>query len=175
MRPFSVLSLIGALFLTSSLLTAQEEVSSAATLHLADGTTVALVEWKLTYEYITWKSKDPVSSAKPTTREFSGLLLGKKTYPVRGETLALTHVEGGETIKVATMTLKKGGDVKIEQPARDVLAPELEKNFIYQPRSLDITGKTLSGIQRSFCVTSFSAMVECGGTKTTRVVKIDFN
>jgi hypothetical protein len=73
------------------------------------------------------------------------------------------------------MNLKKVGDLKIESPAREVLAPDLEKNLIYQPRSLDISGKTLSGIDRSFCVASFSALVDCGGTRTTRVVRIDFN
>lgn len=175
MRPLSLFRLASTFLLASSLLTAQEDNAPVATLHLADGTTVALIDWKLTYEFVSWKSKEPISSAKPTTREFGGLLLGKKTYPLRGETLALTHIEGGEVIRVGTMSLKKEGALKIEQPARDVLAPELDKNYIYQPRSLDINGKTLSGIQRSFCVTSFSAMVECGGTKTTRVVKIDFN
>ena len=73
------------------------------------------------------------------------------------------------------MNLKQAGDLKIEPPARDALAPDLDKGLIYQPRSLDISGKTLSGIDRSFCVASFSALVECGGTKTTRVVKIEFN
>ena len=46
---------------------------------------------------------------------------------------------------------------------------------IHPSRSVDIVGKTLSGMDRSFCVASFSALVECGGTKTTRVVKVDFN
>lgn len=155
--------------------TAQDELSSVATLHLADGTSVALVEWKLTYEFATWRQKEPVSSAKSQSRPSAMLLLGKKSYPVKGDTLTLTHVEADDTFRVATMRLKKVGDLKVESPAREVLAPDLEKNQIYQPRSLDISGKTLSGIDRSFCVASFSALVDCGGTLTTRVVRIDFN
>ena len=176
MPAMSTLSLTFVLLLSSLTTPAQqEELVSVATLHLADGTSVALVEWKLTYEFATWKSKDPVSSAKPQTRENSMLLLGKKSYPVKGETLSLTHVEADDSVRVTSANLKKAGDLKIEPPARDLLAPELEKSVFYQPRSLDISGKTLSGIQRSFCVVSFTTLVECGSTRTTRVVRIDFN
>lgn len=175
MRSLSILGLMSALVLSPKAASTQEELASVATLHLADGTSVALVQWKLTYEFVTWKAKEPVSSAKPQVRENAMLILGRKTYPVKGETLTLKHLEGDDVVRVVSMNLKKAGDLKVEQPARDVLAPDLDKDRIYQPRSLDISGKTLSGIERSFCVASFSALVECGGTKTTRVVKIDFN
>ena len=174
MRPLSIL-VLSALLLVAPAVPAQEELTSVATLHLADGTTVALVQWKLTYEFASWRAKEPVSSAKPQVRENAMLLLGKKSYPVTGDTLTLTHVEADDTVRVATMNLKKGGELKLEAPSRDALAPDLEKDRIYQPRSVDIVGKTLSGMDRSFCVASFSALVECGGTKTTRVVKVDFN
>lgn len=154
---------------------AQEELSSVATLQLADGTSVALVQWKLTYEFVSWRAKEHVSTAKPQVRENSQLVLGKKTYPVKGDSLSLKHLEADDTVRVLSINLKKVGELKVENPAREVLAPDLEKDRIYQPRSLDISGKTLSGIERSFCIVSFSALVECGGTKTTRVVKIDFN
>lgn len=153
----------------------QDELASVATLHLADGTSVALVEWKLTYEFLTWRQKEPVSLAKPQVRPTSGLVLGKKNHQVKADTLTLTHVEGDDAVRVVSMNLKKIGDLKIEPPSREVIAPDLEKGLLYQPRSVDLSGKSLSGIDRSFCVASFSALVECGGTKTTRVVKIDFN
>ena len=175
MRSLSILGLASVFLLVPRSGTAQDELTSVATLQLADGTSVALVQWKLTYEFVSWKSKENISTAKPQVRENAMLILGKKTYPVRGDTLTLKHVEGDDTVRVVSMNLKKAGDLKVEQPARDVLAPDLDKDRIYQPRSVDISGKTLSGIERSFCVASFSALVECGGTKTTRVVKIDFN
>ena len=175
MRSLFILGLASLLALSPLSVRAQEELTSVATLQLADGTSVALVQWKLTYEFVSWRAKENISTAKPQVRENPGLILGKKTYAVRGDTLTLKHVEGGDTVRVVSMNLKKAGELKVEQPSRDVLAPDLDKDRIYQPRSLDIVGKTLSGIERSFCVASFSALVECGGTRTTRVVKIDFN
>lgn len=175
MRSLAILGLAGVLMLSPPGAEAQEELSSVATLQLADGTSVALVQWKLTYEFVSWRSKEPVSTAKPQVRENPLLILGKKTYPVKGDSLTLKHLEGDDTVRVVSMSLKKAGELKVENPARDVLAPDLDKDRIYQPRSLDISGKTLSGMDRSFCLVSFSALVECGGTLTTRVVKIDFN
>ena len=175
MRSLSILGLASVLMLSPLGAQAQEELSSVATLHLADGTSVALIEWKLTYEFVTWRAKEPVSTAKPQVRENPLLILGKKTYPVKGDSLTLKHLEGGDTVRVVSMNLGKTGELKVENPARDVLAPDLDKDRIYQPRSLDISGKTLGGMDRSFCLVSFSALVECGGTQTTRVVKIDFN
>lgn len=175
MRSLAILGLAGVLMLSPPGAEAQEDLSSVATLQLADGTSVALVQWKLTYEFVSWRSKEPVSTAKPQVRENPLLILGKKTYPVKGDSLTLKHLEGDDTVRVVSMSLKKAGELKVENPARDVLAPDLDKDRIYQPRSLDISGKTLSGMDRSFCLVSFSALVECGGTLTTRVVKIDFN
>ena len=175
MRSLSILGFAALLTLSPPGAKAQEELTSVATLQLADGTSVALVEWKLTYEFVSWRSKESISTAKPQVRENSQLVLGKKTYPVKGDSLSLKHLEADDTVRVLSINLKKVGELKVENPAREVLAPDLEKDRIYQPRSLDISGKTLSGIERSFCLVSFSALVECGGTKTTRVVKIDFN
>ncbi|MEO8501465.1 MAG: hypothetical protein ABI565_11165 [Vicinamibacteria bacterium] len=176
MRSVSILGLTSALFFLAAYAPAQDEkLTSVATLHLADGTTVALIEWKLTYEFVSWRSKEPISTAKPQVRGNPMLVLGKKSWPVKGDTLTLTHVEADDTVRVTGMNLKTVGDLKIEMPAKEAIAPDLEKDRFYQPRSLDISGKTLSGIERSFCVASFSALVECGGTKTTRVVKIEFN
>jgi hypothetical protein len=174
MRPPFILLLAGML-LGPSTLRGQEELSSVATLQFADGSSVALVQWKLTYEFASWRSKEPISTAKPQVRENPMLILGKKSYPVKGDTLTFKHVESDDVVRVVSVSLKKSGEIKFEQPARDVLAPDLDKDRIYQPRSLDIAGKTLSGIDRSFCLIPFSTLVECGGTKSTRVLRIDFN
>ena len=175
MRSLSTLGFTVLLLFSSLAAPAQEELASVATLHLADGTSVALAEWKLTYEFATWKQGASISSAKAQIRENAMLLLGKKSFPVKGDTLSFKHLEADDSARVVSMNLKKVGDLKIEQPAREALAPDLEKNLIYQPRSLDISGKTLSGIQRSFCLVSFSAQVDCGSTQSTRVVKVEFN
>jgi len=175
MKSILAFSLAAALLPSSSGLGAQEAPASLATLHLADGTTVALIDWKLSYDFAIWRKKDRISNAKSETREAWSLMLGKKNYALRGETLSLTHEEQGDSFKVTAMSLKSDGKVKIEPPDKDAIASDLDKDFNFQPRSLDIYGKTLSGISRSFCVVSFSALVDCGRTETTRVVRIDFN
>lgn len=152
-----------------------QEETAVATVHLGDGTSVALAEWKLTYDFVTWKQKEPVSTAKPQVRESATLILGRKSYPVKGDVLSLTHVEEDDTVRVTLMNLAKTGDLKVESPGREAIAPDVEKALFYQPRSLDIAGRTLSGIRRSFCVASFSPLVECGVSKASRVVRIDFN
>lgn len=154
---------------------AQEAPDSLATLHLADGTTVALLDWKVGYDFVTWRKNDRISNAKTETKEAFNLLLGKKDYPLRGETMTLTHEESGDSFRVVAMGLKSEGNLKLESPDKDALAPGLDKDYNFQPRSLDIYGKTFSGIARSFCILSFSALVDCGRTETTRVIRIDFN
>jgi len=175
MQSLSLVGLTGALLLSPLTIVAQEAPASLATLQLADGTSVALLEWKLSYEFAIWRKKDRISNAKSETRDSSTLLLGKKNYPIAGDTLTLTHREEGDSFRVASMSLKLAGELKIEAPDKDAIAPNLEKDYLYQPRSLDISGMTLSGIGRSFCIVSFSALVDCGRTETTRVVGIDFN
>lgn len=167
--------LAGSVMMMSSPAAQAQDDAPAATIHLGDGTSVALVSWKLSYEFATWKAKEPVSSAKAQVRETPGLVIGRKSIPVKGDVLTLTHLEGNDTVRVTGFSLKKAGDFKSEAPARDTLAPELEKSMFFQSRSLDISGKTLSGIERSFCVASFWPLVECGVSKSSRVVRIEFN
>ena len=175
MRSLITLGLVLFASLGARALAQAQEETPVATVHFGDGTSVALAEWKLSYDFATWKQKEPVSSAKPQLREHGSLVLGRKAYPVKGDILTLTHVEADGTVRVTAMNLKKAGDIKVESPARETLAPDVEKSLFYQPRSLDITGRTLSGIRRSFCIASFSPLVECGVEKPTRVVRIDFN
>lgn len=175
MRAASLPFLLSIVCLSSPASPAQEASPPLATLHLADGTTVALLDWKLSYDFATWRKNDRISNAKSQTKETTTLLLGKKSYPLKGESLTLTHEEDGDSYRVSAMALKGSGELKIEPPDKGAIASDLEKDYLFQPRSLDIMGKTLSGIDRSFCVVSFSALVDCGRTKTTRVVAIDFN
>ena len=176
MRLLSLLILSSALVASPGTAGAQDAADSVATLYLADGTSVALLNWKMTYEFATWKHKEPVSSARSQVRESPMLVVGKKSYPVKGETLSLIRADPEDgSGRVVSVKLNRTGEMKLERPSRDVLAPDLEKGLFFQPRSLDITGQTLSGIKRSFCIASLSALVECGMTVTTRVVKIDFN
>lgn len=175
MRPLFILGMFGALGFSGASGPAPQETGSVATVSFADGTTVALVEWKLTYEFATWNKKDPVSLAKTHVRESAALVAGKKSYPVAGSSLALTYTETSGAVRVASLNLTGVGDIRMEVPSQYALAPDLDKHVFFQPRSLDLSGKTLSGVARSFCVASLSLLVECGGSEATRVVRIDFN
>jgi hypothetical protein len=144
-----------------------------ATVYLADGTRVPLVEWKLLYEFLTWKQGENVNTAKPQIQPSTDLVLGKKTYPVAGKNLVLAHGDIGGVARVVEVSFG-GAPMKMENPAREILAAGLDKKMLYQPRSLDITGKTLSGVERSFCIASLHALVDCGTTQASRVVKVEF-
>ena len=175
MRLLSALGLTAALLVPPAGLGAQDASAALATVHLADGTSVALLDWRLSYQYGIWRKKDRISNARSETRESAALILGNKSYPVKGETLSVTHAPKGNGFRVASMTLKTAGGLKVEGPDKDALAPDLSKDFNYQPQTLDLLGKTLSGMDRSFCVVSFWDLIDCGTTDTTRVVRIEFN
>jgi hypothetical protein len=126
----------------------------------------------------------------PTGRkETAELYVGKKALPTAGQTLTITYLEsmrsrendaGVKTEKVKTpreLTLTGNGTksaFKIEPPARELLVPTMEKGMTVAPRTLDLTGETITGTKRSFCLLSYTPVVECGGTSADRVVKIEF-
>lgn len=150
-----------------------EAPSSIATVFLGDGTSVPLVEWKVTYEYVSWKQGETVQTARPAVQPTENLVLAKKTFPLKGATLVMTHSGTGMSARVTEFEIS-GQKAKAEAPAREIIAPTLDKKTYFQPRSLDIAGKTLSGAERSFCIASLSALVDCGTSESTRVVKVEF-
>lgn len=152
---------------------AQEADASVATVFLADGTRIPLVEWNLSYEFLTWKQGENVTTAKPTTQRAASMVLGKKEIPVKGVTLGVNHSDIGGVARVVEFVVD-GKNLKMEAPDRSILAPTLDKKVFYQPRSFDISGKTLSGTDRSFCIASLHALVDCGVSQSTRVVKVEF-
>ena len=157
-----------------------------AVVKLADGTSLPLVPWSLSYEYAAWnRGSEPGTS--PQRTEARELRLGKKTYPVSGSVLAIEYEEvtrsgdDGQSQKVPvprSLTLTgsdgKRTTLKPEPPARELLAPGADKNLLVQPRSLDLRGRTLTGTQREFCLLSFTALIECNVTTGQQVVRIEF-
>lgn len=150
-----------------------EPVASIATVQLADGTRVPLIDWKVSYEFLSWKQGEKVQTAKPTAQPTENLVLGKKTYPLKGATLVMKHEGTGMSARVIEFEIG-GQKLKLENPARDIIAPTLDKKSYFQPRSVDIAGKTLSGAERSFCIASLSALVDCGTSDSTRVINVEF-
>jgi hypothetical protein len=158
--------------------------------HLGDGTSQPLRAWNLVYDFIAWKVGTPQMLAQPATRKTAELWAGKKVFPVAGTTLELAYgelsreieVEGREQrvlIPVAQkLTLSdasgKKTEMKIEAPHRDLLLPGNDKGLHVMARSLDLSGETLTGTKRAFCVLSYTSLVECAGNPSEQVVKLEF-
>jgi hypothetical protein len=155
-----------------------------------DGSTVPLHNWSLSYEYGLAKAGTSPLFA-PTARKAAWeLYAGKKAVPVTGQVLTITYLEsmrstesdtGVTTVKIKTpkeLTLTgtdgKKTTFKIEPPVRDLLVESLEKGTTLMARTLDVAGETVTGTKKDFCVLSYTAVVECGGTAADRVVKIEF-
>ena len=52
--------------------------------------------------------------------------------------------------------------------------PQLAKEALLQPRVLDLRGETLTGGKRSYCLLTYTALVQCAAADGERVVKIQF-
>jgi hypothetical protein len=155
-----------------------------------DGSTVPLHNWSLSYEYGLAKAGTSPLFA-PTARKAAWeLYVGKKAFPIAGQVLTITYSEtmrsteidtGVTTVKIKTPKelILTGADgrkttFKIEPPVRDLLVESLEKGTTLMARTLDVMGETVTGTKKDFCLVSYTAVVECGGTAADRVVKIEF-
>jgi hypothetical protein len=155
-----------------------------------DGSIVPLHNWSLSYEYgLAKPGTSPLFA--PTARKAAwDLYVGKKAVPTTGQVLTIAYLEtmrstesdtGVKTEKIKTpreltMTGADGRKTtfKVEAPARELLVESLEKGTTLMARTLDVEGETITGTKKDFCVLSYTAVVECGGTAADRVVKVEF-
>jgi len=156
----------------------------------ADGNTLPLRNWTLSYDYVTWERGLSPASGVPARKEASDLWLGKRAVPMDGAVLAVEHGEiGRETLvggrpqpilssvaRAVTATTADGKTVKakVEPPHRDLLVPGAGKSTMVMARSLDLRGEGITGTRREVCLLSFSSLVECGGAPADQVVKVQF-
>ena len=148
--------------------------SGPVTVHLANGDALPLQETKLTYEYQMWAKDTPRVLAPFKYHETTAIVLGKDRYPVAGTRVSFDHSQGRVRLEITQANGKKKEIKKLKAPERKVLLPDLDKNIMVQIRSLDIKGHTLTGTRRSFCLISFTSMVECATDAEHRVVRIKF-
>jgi len=162
------LSLVPALF-------AQEEGGrQPLTVFFADGTSQPLGNWALSYEYATWPRSESSARGALARHASPDLLLGKRVVPTAGTSLELTYV--GRVAR-GLVVVDKGGKrstYKPEAPPAETLVPGARKDLVVQPRGLDLYGETLTGGKRSYCLLSYTALVECAAEADQRVVKIQF-
>ena len=153
---------------------ARDDERAPLTVFFADGSSQPLRAWSLSYEYATWPKGESPERGRVSRRESGDLLAGKKVLPTSGLLLELQYA--GATARGLTAVAKDGkrSDLKIEPPAPDALLPQAGKDAVIQARGLDLLGETLTGSKRSYCLLSYTALVECAAEPAQRVVKIQF-
>jgi hypothetical protein len=166
---------------------ASEEVP--VIVHLADGASLPLRAWTLSYEYVAWPVGSSQAMGAPGRRDTRALWIARKPMDTAGLVLELKHQmvprDPGEaasgpaeipTVRRLRLSWPGGRkqDVKVEPPHRDLLVPGGAKNVTVVPRSLDLHGETLTGTRRELCVLSYTSLVECGVERAGRVVKLEF-
>jgi len=155
-----------------------QEDSSFATVHLADQTSLPLRSWELSYEFLSWPKGTPRFQAQTQTIGAPAVWVEKKTYPVAGHTLVIRYdkARGPSAVKELVLVAADGKTKKLKRrpPHRDLLAPGVGKKVMLAPQSLDLKGETLTGTKRSFCLVSYTALVECPSEPSHQVTKVEF-
>jgi hypothetical protein len=169
---------------------AAEPAVRTALVTFADGNTLPLRNWTLSYDYLSWPRGRSPASGIQTVREASDLWLGKRVVPMADALLAIEHgelrretlVDGrpqpilSSAAREVTVSMADGKTIKakVEPPHRDLLAPGADKSTMVMARSLDLRGEGITGTRREVCVLSYSSLVECGGSPADQVVKVQF-
>jgi hypothetical protein len=156
-----------------------------------DGNRLPLTDWKLSYDYVTWQKGSSPALGSTAVQEAPALVIGKRSVPYVGQTLEIAYrdtqrvVEDDDgstrTVTVgvpAELTLLpasgKPVKLKVEAPDRGMLLPHVAKDVNVMARSLDLSGATLTGTRKTFCLVSFTSLVECGLQPSDRVVRVRF-
>ena len=161
-----------------------------ALVSFADGHTLPLRNWTLSYDYLSWDRGQSPASGVQGEREGNDLWLGKRIVPMSDARLAIEHGEvSRETLvdgrpqpilssaaRELRVTTPDGKTIKakVEPPHRELLAPGADKSTMVMARSLDLRGEGITGTRREVCLLSYSTLVECGGTPADQVVKVEF-
>ncbi len=152
-----------------------QEMTGVATVYLADGSTVPLRDWTLSYEYTVRGKTTPMAQARAESRTARELWLDKDVYPLAGSRLQLLYKKQSPFIdKIAYQGQDKKKDLKPKAPHRDRLAPDADGDLLVVPQSLDLRGETLTGTKRSFCLLSYTVLVVCFSEPSQQVVKVEF-
>lgn len=162
-----------------------------ALVHFADGSTLPLRNWSLSYEFVTWEKGRTPASGQSGRRDGVDLWLGRRALPLAGAVLQIAYAEvRRETLvdgrpqpivssTAREVTLAAGGQqvakAKVEAPDRLFLAGGAPKSTNLIARSVDLRGEGITGTRREVCLLSYSTLVDCGGSPADQVVKVEFH
>jgi hypothetical protein len=169
-----------------------EPARPAIIVETADGNQLPLQDWRLSYDYVTWAKGGSPALGSSSTKDASVIVIGKKSVPFVGSTLEIAYREMDREVEAADGTVQKvkvgipseitvrpasGSPVKlkVEVPDRGILLPDVGKDQNVMARSLDLSGVTLTGTRKTFCLVSFTSLVECGLQPADRVVRVRFD
>jgi hypothetical protein len=152
----------------------QIEERPPLTVFFADGSSQPVRAWSFAYEYLSWPKGESPARGTLSTRETGELLVGRKVVPTAGATVEVQYAGVTARELVVTDANRKRSRLKVEAPASETLAPQLAKEAFLQPRVLDLRGETLTGGKRSYCLLTYTALVQCAAADGERVVKIQF-
>ena len=178
-KPRAVPAGIVAAFLALGALSGAEAGESVS-VYLADGSSLPLRSWTLSYEYMTYGKGESPAEAKVARKQTRSLYVGKKEYFLTGAKLEIQYKEASGTdappapTGVTLVAEGKRTLLKMEPPQRTLLTPGGDSNLFFQVRSLDLLGETITGTKRSLCLLSFSVLVECAAAPEDRVIRIEF-
>jgi hypothetical protein len=174
---------------------AVQDAPAAATrtalVHFADGNTLPLRNWSLSYEFVTWDKGRSPANGMSARREAADLWIGRRALPlVPGAVLAIEYGElrretlvDGRPQSVVSSAARKirfaapAGTLesKVEPPDRLFLVTGAPKALNLLARSMDLRGEGITGTRREVCVLSFSSLVDCGASPAEQVVKVEFH
>jgi len=158
---------------------------------LGDGSTLTLRNWTLSYEYAIFRANQSPLEAPRARKEGAVVLVGKKELKTEGQVLSFNYqpvpralIDAGTATEadrfkrpLEIVLSKPGGKptvYKIEPPNKDLLNDDPPPGTSVTARTLDLRGETVTGSKRDFCLISYTAAVECGGSAADAVVKIEF-
>ena len=142
--------------------------------YLADGSSLPLQSWSLSYEYVAWAQGTDPALATAHRRDTKELWVGKKRVPTAGLTLEIRREAGRRDQLALAPAEGKKDELRVEPPSRDLLAADDHKGLLVVARALDLRGETLTATKRELCLLAYTPLVECGQEPEQRVVKIEF-
>jgi hypothetical protein len=180
--------LVAAALLLGASGSAQEQV--AITLVLRDGTRLPLLSWGLGYEYVTWGKGSSAALAAPQERQIDEIYVGKKAFPAAGQLdFEYDEVKRARFVDTETRTVdvlqpvrfsvtepggKRHDFKRPEAPHKDRVAPDAGKDSLYQARSFFVSGQTLTGTRRRYCLFTYTSLSECSDDPAQQVARIEF-
>ena len=185
--------MLGALLLAAAVQgapAAEPAATRTALVHFADGNTLPLRNWKLSYEFVTWDKNRNAATGLSARTEADDLWIGKRAFPMSGAVLQVAYAEvRRETLvdgrpqpivssAAREVTVSAGGDTgkfKVEPPDRLFLGGGAPKSANLIVRSVDLRGEGITGTRREVCVLSYSTLVDCGSSPADQVVKVEFH